>query len=985
MAVTQFVGRRGEMERLGRVLRGDAGAAGVVVVTGDAGIGKTRLLAEVIQATPDVLVLAGGCLPMTEPLPYGAVSDALASLVQPERRPVLDRALSRCAPYVRPEITALIPALLDDTAASSHSAADRTRLFAAVRDLFGALGAQRRTVLAVEDLHWADEGTLDLLMYLVRGMPDGAALVMTSRRDELAAGDRTFDWLGSTVRVRGVESLALTALSNEDVETLVTSLVDGEALPSFMADVLRRGEGNPFFTEQLVVAAHDAAPTVEVPAGVPAGVEPMLLSRIRSVSTAATEVAAALSVASRPLAEPELTACTDSGVDVVEGLRELLDAHLAEESEAGRYRLRHALLEEAVRGTLLASGRQHLHAAVAQVLAGRGGESPAEIAAHWARAEDRGEEARWSAEAARHTEKMYAWREASLFWRRVWQLWAHLDEQHRPQVAYPEVVARCVRAVALADDVPSLLSLVREALIDERVTADDHATGQLLTEYGDNLSFSDVSAAVLALEEAVAAFDRTGRPSADQARALEMLVSVKFAKPAALTGTEEAELARASAIAQEVGAVDCLVRIASRRGSLLLRDGHVDDGLAALTAGMQLARSADVNESATSVNLADSYFWLLRPGEGLDVGQRGMEHMRARGFEGTLSFGLLVNTTLQCLFLLGDCAGAAKMLAEHLSHDLTAYGWPLHMARAQLAICSGEDTWPVPRVEDIEALGYHNDEMPTWYAEVSSEANLWRGRPRAAWLASERALATVRGSFWAWRGSQMLANTARAAADMVDLDRAADRTSLERTLWQWAGETASFEPHPARVICAASGLTFKAEVARLRRDGEEPAWRAAKSMWAEHGIPHRAAYTGWRLAECLVASGRRRDAETELAIAHAAADTHVPLRREIEALARRARLALPPSTALSMGEASPADPADHPYGLTPRELEVLKLLGAGATNVQIGDRLYMSPKTASVHVSAILRKLGVTGRVQAATVAERLGLLAGESQEAGRS
>jgi DNA-binding CsgD family transcriptional regulator len=212
----------------------------------------------------------------------------------------------------------------------------------------------------------------------------------------------------------------------------------------------------------------------------------------------------------------------------------------------------------------------------------------------------------------------------------------------------------------------------------------------------------------------------------------------------------------------------------------------------------------------------------------------------------------------------------------------------------------------------------------------------------------------------------MLANTARAAADMVDLDRAADRTSLERTLWQWAGETASFEPHPARVICAAS---------RLRRDGEEPAWRAAKSMWAEHGIPHRAAYTGWRLAECLVASGRRRDAETELAIAHAAADTHVPLRREIEALARRARLALPPSTALSMGEASPADPADHPYGLTPRELEVLKLLGAGATNVQIGDRLYMSPKTASVHVSSIIRKLGVTGRVQAATVAERMGLL----------
>jgi len=310
-----------------------------------------------------------------------------------------------------------------------------------------------------------------------------------------------------------------------------------------------------------------------------------------------------------------------------------------------------------------------------------------------------------------------------------------------------------------------------------------------------------------------------------------------------------------------------------------------------------------------------------------------------------------------------------------VSEELTAYGWPLHMVRVQLAVCAGDDTWPVPRVEDIEALGFHNDEMPTWYAEVSSGADLWRGRPREAWLASKRALATVRGSFWAWRGSQMLANTARAAADMADLDRTADRTSLERTLSKWAEETASFEPHPARVICTASGLTFEAEVARLRRDGEEPAWRAAKTMWAEHGIPHQASYAGWRLAEHLLASGKRNDAETELALAYAAAEHHVPLRGEIEALARRARLPLPGTTSSSPSPTEAAEPTDSKRGLTSRELDVLRLLGTGATNAEIGRRLYMSPKTASVHVSAIIRKLGVNGRVQAATVAERMGLL----------
>ena len=360
-------------------------------------------------------------------------------------------------------------------------------------------------------------------------------------------------------------------------------------------------------------------------------------------AAAATEVAAALAVATRPLAEPELTACTDPDVDVVAGLRELLDAHLAEESEAGRYRLRHALLEDAVRGTLLASRRHRLHAGVAQVLAGRGGESPAEIAAHWARAEDRAEEARWSVEAARQAEKVYARREAGRFWRRVWELWPELDEHERPPVAYTEVVVRCVDALSMIEEPSTCISLEREALDDERVKADDHATAQLLAWYGEDLAFFDLAASVAALEEAVAAFDRTGLPSADQARALEMLVSVKF-NAAALTGTEAAELARAESIAQEVGAIDVLVNVAGRRGSILLLDGHVDEGLRELTAGLRLSRSAsvDLDESRASINLSDAYLWLLQPRDGVEVGRRSIEVMLARGFEGTLGFGTLV-------------------------------------------------------------------------------------------------------------------------------------------------------------------------------------------------------------------------------------------------------------------------------------------------------------------------------------------------------
>jgi DNA-binding CsgD family transcriptional regulator len=203
------------------------------------------------------------------------------------------------------------------------------------------------------------------------------------------------------------------------------------------------------------------------------------------------------------------------------------------------------------------------------------------------------------------------------------------------------------------------------------------------------------------------------------------------------------------------------------------------------------------------------------------------------------------------------------------------------------------------------------------------------------------------------------------------MDFGVDRGELAETFLERARQAECFVPHPARVPGSAYRTTFDAELARLRRVDQEPAWRRARDTWAGRGVPHEAGYAGWRLAECLL-SGQRKQGGTELAAAYVSAAGHQPLRGEIRALARRARLALPP---LDATPSEPATSGDIAVGFTPRELEVLRLLGTGATNAEIGRGLYMSPKTASVHVSAILRKLGVTGRVQAATVAERMGLL----------
>ena len=177
------------------------------------------------------------------------------------------------------------------------------------------------------------------------------------------------------------------------------------------------------------------------------------------------------------------------------------------------------------------------------MLAARGGESPAEVAAHWARAGNQVEEARWSVAAARHAEGVFAWREASASWRRVWELWSALPEDERPPVELAEAVVGCVHDAArvdlASDSTDSFLELAREALADERVSGDDYAIGAAaLRRTASRLVLTDRPAGTAALERAVARFERAGRPSAEHARAISWLVTSRCRtarRPAART------------------------------------------------------------------------------------------------------------------------------------------------------------------------------------------------------------------------------------------------------------------------------------------------------------------------------------------------------------------------------------------------------------------------------------------------------------------
>jgi DNA-binding CsgD family transcriptional regulator len=275
---------------------------------------------------------------------------------------------------------------------------------------------------------------------------------------------------------------------------------------------------------------------------------------------------------------------------------------------------------------------------------------------------------------------------------------------------------------------------------------------------------------------------------------------------------------------------------------------------------------------------------------------------------------------------------------------------------------------------------------------VAAELALWRGDPAAARDEVETMLAGVDPAdtdpFYL---TPVYAIGARAGADLAVAARATGDAEAERAACALADTFVERARHVARPEAFPAGhcppeavlnvAAVEAERARARGSGAAGAWSDLAEGWDAFGMPYAAAYARWRLAEALLAEGgARADAQSALAAAHAVAvDLRArPLAAELEALSRRARLSL--RTGAEPAIASDGDGAAERVGLTARELEVLRLVAKGETNRSIGQALYISEKTVSVHISRILAKLDARGRVEAAGLALRLGLLDEEAE-----
>jgi DNA-binding CsgD family transcriptional regulator len=976
-----LAGRVGEQRTLLHALTSPAGQRGILVV-GEAGIGKTRLVSAVstTMAERGAMVTVGHCLPLGATLPFLPIVEALRGL---QRRQALTAGLARSAPHIAREVARLLPDLGNVEGDDGPGEGWRqARLFAALADLFGALADADTLVLVVEDLHWADSTTLDFLAYLTSlGSETGdVRLLATCREEALEHGDALASWVEEMDRRGSVTQHRLAPLSRSETGEQVAAIIGRPPQPDFVADVYTRTGGNPFFAEQLLAARADPSAT--------ASLTQLLLARVRQGGPQAGEVLAAVAVAGRPLEEAQLATLTGLPTTMLRPLlRQLVGRRLLDRDGDARYQPRHALLAEAVAADLPIDERRRRHAAVAELLSEAERVDAAEIARHWSAAGVPVHELLWCVAAGRQAEAVYAWQEAARHWTRVLQLWDQVSDSARPaELGLFELYDHARTSLERAEDIEGAEALAEQQLDRFGDSVDVAARADMWRTVAKYRTLTDATAAIAANQIALDLYEQlppgAGHAEAllDRARLLNWTGDFPQALAVGERGLAIAEQAQSST--QRVNALTVLAihlvptdphrALAMAARAVEIASSECDDETVVGAQGEQvmvlydLGRLEDVVAAANSVQAT-----LARLGL-----RRFLWHMN------------VVTTACDALLRLGRVSAATDLIFPLATGPISRATVPLHDHRSLIEVLRGEYAAAEQRVRELEQMvrppGFWFDSTLVF---VSVELALWRGEPDAALALAVPMLESIAATSFLREYGHGVCQAMRAFADAAQRARDRGDSSALEALVKDADrvallvEGAPADPFSGYPTATADQATCEAERARLRGTPDVAAWRAAAAEWEARGEPHRAGYAYWRLAEAILETGQpTADAAHALRRAYQHANEHVPMRAEIRSLATRARMDLDADRRPHSQVESPQNLAKGPAApswlatLTTRELQVLKLLCSGRTNAQIGNALFMSTKTASVHVSHILRKLGATNRVQAAGIAARAGI-----------
>jgi DNA-binding CsgD family transcriptional regulator/tetratricopeptide (TPR) repeat protein len=759
--------------------------------------------------------------------------------------------------------------------------------------------------------------------------------------------------------------------------------------PQLLTRVLARSEGNPFFAEELLAAGPGGGQR-----GLPTTLHDLLAARVDALSGRAQQVLRVAAVTGRRVGHGLLAAAgTLEEAALLEAVREAVEHHLlVPDADGEAYAFRHALVQEVVQGDLLPGERGQLHAALARSLTaqpelagGTPAQTAAEVAVHWYEAHDLAQALPAAVAAGIAAEQALAFAEAQRHFERAVDLWDQV-----PEVAAglpldrAELLGRAAEAAYLAGDQQQrAVTLARAALASIDAAAEPVRAALLAERLGWYLWLFDSDAALDAYQHAVDLLPAEP-PSAARAWVLARQAQ-------ALVMASRVRAARASAEAALT--VARLVGARREEGWALLALGTAVDLLGERDAGLahlRQARTIAVELGEVEL-LAVTFVYLSllleaagRLADALAEALEGIETDRRLGLDRFQGTTLATFAAVFCFRLgrwqdadrYGQRAVAATPMPNTTMHAMIARAW-----QAQLEVERGEFTAAEALLDEVtRAVSTPLRPQFGYHIEARAALAIWQGRLDDARAVVREGLDWLTGTEEEEYFRSLLTLGLRAEADRAEharARRAPDEADAARQvgagllaqLRQLVEQTTT--PQPETLAHATLG---EAEATRLDGHADPERWAAAAASWDQLAQPYPAAYARWRQAEALLTwGGTRTEATAALRSAYQTTTRlgAVPLRREVEGLARRARIDL---TEPAAAEATPARPAD-PYGLTPREREVLALVADGRTNPQIAQALFISSRTAGIHVSNILAKLGVTSRGEAAAVAHRGGLL----------
>jgi DNA-binding CsgD family transcriptional regulator/tetratricopeptide (TPR) repeat protein len=993
-----LIGRADELAALEAAL--DHAVAGTPIhqlVAGEAGVGKSRLVRETasLAAARGFRVLTGGCADLGEGgVPYGPIVEALRTLVRGLEPSAVDSIMGAA----RADLARLVPAL-----GSAPDGATPTE-FVAPRLLDGVLGvlqrlAEARPVLfVVEDLHWGDAATREAIAFLARQLQsDRVLLLMTFRADELHRRHPLLPWIAELERSGRIERISLARLDEAQTAELLEAILGEAPKPTLVERVHRRSDGNPFFVEELLGAGAKAA------AGpIPPTLREVLLARLVALPDAAQRVVEVAAVAGRRV-DHDLLADV-AGMDdpaLIDGLRGAVGGHVLVTSAGsgdtveGDYAFRHALLQEAAYDDLLPGERQRLHRAFAEALAARGPGSGApaaghwaELAWHWSAARDVRRSFEASVRATEAATSAYAFVDAQRHGERALEQWPAVDGA--AEVAGMDRAAlldRVAQAAWLNSDSRRAVALRREAVAALAADGDPMRLGIAQERLGRALWYHGESAAALAAHETAIGLIPDQPPTPELARVLAGYGQILMLVDHWTEATEV--LSRAVDVARRTGARQAEGHARNSLGLCLAVGGLYREGYALLEESLRIAHEIGSPDDIgrAYVNLSDAYRYAGDPAGAMDVVRRGVVAATRVGLDRTYVYFIRANG-IQCAYELDAWDEALALTdASVESPALGAVARRYGLANSiQLFVALGDERAEarIDELRTILANAAAEGQFHGPFRISEAELALWQGDPDAALEAYRAGAEQLGDRDWRWYDLRLRRVGLRAAADVAEIararrDRAAETRARETggeawaTLDRLAVEAASAQQGQALSETEAERALGAAERTRLDGRPDVEAWSDARTRWADRGNVYVAAYAGYRLAEAAMTSGDRATATDALREAHASADRlgARPLAREIAGLATRARIDL----AAPVVVADPDDPAPRdPFGLTPRERDVLPLLVQGRTNRQIAEALFISENTAGVHVSNILGKLGATTRTEAAGIAAKLGI-----------